>query len=224
MSTNIQNYIFVDESGDPGKIYKIDSSGKKVSTGASLFYILSAVCLDSRRLFLLEDKILEVKNKRGFRSEIKSNVIPLVLYKDLLKIINELDIRIFYRLIDKKKYKGTFAIKGKRKLHNIFDEYNLAKLIYFAIKKCNLTGVEVVIDRADRRLLDGNFENFNNYLKSKVNTKTIERIKHVTHVNSEYVNAMQLSDLVSGAIKDSFTKKNPSLKKIIENRLLKKVY
>jgi len=38
------------------------------------------------------------------------------------------------------------------------------------------------------------------------------------------VNAMQLSDLVSGAIKDSFTKKNPSLEKIIEKRLLKKVY
>jgi len=75
-----------------------------------------------------------------------------------------------------------------------------------------------------RRLLDGNFENFNNYLKSKVNTKTIERIKHATHVNSEYVNAMQLSDLVSGAIKDSFTKKNPSLKKIINNKLLNKVY
>jgi len=224
MSTNIQNYIFVDESGDPGKIYKINSSGKKISTGASLFYILSAVCLDSRKLFLLEDKILEAKNKYGFKSEIKSNIIPLVLYKNLLKIINELDIRIFYRLIDKKKYKGTFALKGKRKLHNVFDEYNLAKLICFTIKKCNLTGVEVVIDRADRRLLDGNFENFNNYLKNKANTKTIERIKHVTHVNSEYVNAIQLSDLVSGAIKDSFTKKNPSLEKIIEKKLFKKVY
>jgi len=224
MSSNIQNYIFVDESGDPGKVYKSSPSGKKIITGASLFYILSAVCLDSEKLFLLEDKILGIKNKYGFRNEIKSNVIPLVLYKDLLKIINQLNIKIFYRLIDKKKYKGTFAVERNRKLHNIFDEYNLAKLISFAVKKCDVVGAEVVIDRADRRMLDGNFENFNNYLKRKTNTKTIERIKHVTHVDSKYVNVMQISDIVSGAIKDSFMKKNPSLKEIINKRLLNKVY
>jgi len=224
MPSNIQNYIFVDESGDPGKVYKPSSSGKKIITGASLFYILSAACLDSEKLFLLEDKILGIKNKHGFRSEIKSNIIPLVLYKDLLKLINKLNIKIFYRLIDKKKYKGTFAVEGNRKLHNIFDEYNLAKLIDIAVRKCDMRSVEVVIDRAERRLLDGNFENFNNYLKKRVNTKTIERVKYVTHIDSKYVNAMQISDLVSGAIKDSFTKKNPSLKEIIDKRLLNKVY
>jgi len=54
------NYIFIDESGDPGKPYKIDSSGNKILTGASLFYILSAVCLDSKKLFLLENKMAEI--------------------------------------------------------------------------------------------------------------------------------------------------------------------
>ena len=224
MSSNIQNYMFVDESGDPGKLYKSDSSGDKIYTGASLFYILSALCLDSKKLFLAETKILEVKHKYGFLNEIKSNIIPLVLYKDLLKIINQLDIKVFYRLINKKKYTGKFAIAGNKKLHNVFDEYNLAKVICFAVKKCDMISVEVVIDRAERRLLDGNFENFNNYLKNKVNTKTIKRIDYVTHVNSEYVNLMQLSDLVSGAIKDSFTGKNLGLKKTIKKNLLQKVY
>ena len=51
------NYIFVDESGDPGKPFKINNQKEKVPTGASLFYILSAVCLDSRKLFLLENRI-----------------------------------------------------------------------------------------------------------------------------------------------------------------------
>ena len=60
------------------------------------------------------------------------------------------------------------------------------------------------IDRADRRLLDGKFDNCDDYLKSKVNTKTLTRIAHVTHVNSDYVNAMQMSDLISGAIRDNF--------------------
>ncbi|OGZ44066.1 MAG: hypothetical protein A3J55_01395 [Candidatus Ryanbacteria bacterium RIFCSPHIGHO2_02_FULL_45_17b] len=49
-------------------------------------------------------------------------------------------------------------------------------------------------------------------------------IKHITHVNSEYVNAMQLSDLVSGAIKDYFTGKNRDLRKVIEKKYLYKIW
>ncbi|MBL7155319.1 MAG: DUF3800 domain-containing protein [Candidatus Portnoybacteria bacterium] len=224
MSKKSFNYIFVDESGDPGRPYKIDDKGNKIPTGASLFYILSAVCLDSKKLFLLEKRMMEVKNKYGYRNEIKSDTIPLILYKALLKIINELDIKTYYRLIDKRKYKGQFAVDGKRKLHNIFDEYNLAKLVYFATKQCNFLNAEVIIDRADRRLLDNKFDNFNNYLKKRINTKTIKRIEYITHVNSEYVNAMQMSDLISGAIKDHFTKRNIDLKKVIRRSLLKKIF
>ena len=217
------NYIFVDESGDPGKPYKIDNKGNKVPTGASLFYILSAICLDSRKLFLAESKIMQIKNKYRYRDELKSDYIPLVLYKRLLDIVNKLNIQIYYRLIDKRKYRGTFAVDGDKKLHNVFDEYNLAKTVSFAIKQSCFEKVEVVIDRADRRLLNGKFDNFNNYLKSKVNTKTIKRIMNITHVNSEYVNVMQLSDLVSGAIKDHFTGRNMDLKRVIKRKLLKRV-
>ena len=217
------NYIFVDESGDPGKLYKIDNKGNKIPTGASVFYILSAICLDSRKLFLTENKITQIKNKYGYRAELKSDYIPLVLYKRLLDIVNKLNIQIYYRLIDKRKYRGTFAVDGNKKLHNVFDEYNLAKTVSFAIKQSSFEKVEVVIDRADRRLLDGKFDNFNNYLKSKVNTKTIKRIMNITHVNSEYVNVMQLSDLVSGAVKDHFTSRNMDLKRVIKRKLLKRV-
>ena len=218
------NYIFIDESGDPGKPYRIDKSGNKVFTGASLFYILSAICVDSQKLFAIENKMMEIKGFYGYRGELKSQNIPLKLYKDLLNIINELGIKIYYRLIDKTKYRGAFAVDGKKKLHNVFDEYNLTKLVSFAIKKCKFNQVEVIIDRADRRLLDGKFDNFNNYLMKKVNTKTIKRIDFVTHVNSEYVNVMQMSDLISGALKDNFTGRNKELKKVINKRFLVKIW
>jgi len=65
------NYIFIDESGDPGKPYEIDNTGNKILSGASLFYILSAVCLDSKKLFALENRIMEIKNKYQYREEIK---------------------------------------------------------------------------------------------------------------------------------------------------------
>lgn len=221
---NLFNYIFVDESGDPGKPYNVNEKGEKVFTGASLFYILSAICIDSQKLFAVENEIMKVKSKYGYRSELKSQNIPLELYKDLLDIVNQLEIKIYYRLINKLKYKGIFAVDGKKKLHNVFDEYNLAKLVSFAIKKCGFDKAEVIIDRADRRLLDGRFDNFNNYLINKVNTKTIKRIDFITHVNSEYVNVMQMSDLISGALKDNFTGKNKELKRIINKKFLIKVW
>jgi len=218
------HYIFVDESGDPGKPFNIDSSGNKTPTGASRYYILTAIYLNSQKLFLLENRIVEIKNKFKYKKEIKSNEVSLPLYKALLRIINDLGIKVYYRLIDKYNYKGTFAVAGNKNLHNVFDEYNLAKLVSLAVRKENCTEVEVVIDRSERRMLDGKFDNFNNYLMRKVNTKTIQRIKYVTHVNSEYVNAMQLSDLISGALKDFITGRNRSLKQIINRNLLVKIY
>ena len=223
MSKKSYNYIFVDESGDPGKLFKTDSNREKIPTGASLYYILSAVCVNSNQLFLLEERMMEIKNKFGYKKEIKSTDVSLSLYKALLNIINELNIKVYYRLIDKKKYKGKFAALG-RKNHNVFDEYNLVKLVNWAVKKSDFLDTEVIIDRADRRLLDGNFENCDNYLKKRINTKTIKRIKHIVHINSEYVNAMQMSDLISGAIKEYFTKRNINLKKVINKRLLVKIF
>lgn len=222
---NTQHYIFVDESGDPGKPFQINADGNKIPTGSSIFYILTAIYLDSVKLFVLENEIMEIRQKFGFRSEIKSTIIPLGMYKDLLRIINRVEIPIYYRLVDKTKYKGKFAVSGHTKLHNIFDDYNLSKLVMFATRKQEFTEAEVVIDRADRRMYNGDyFSSFDEYLFDRVNTKTIKRIKHITHVNSEYVNAMQLSDLVSGALKDHFTGKNKDLRKVIDKKYLYKIW
>src|SRR3989344_3595826 len=219
-----QHYIFVDESGDPGKPFKTDKDGNQIPTGSSMFYIISAVCLDSPKLFALEQIFLEIKNEFEYKKEIKSSEISLPLHEKLLTVVNSLEIPVYYRLIDKAKYKGKFSVDGEKKLHNVFDEYSLAKIVRFAVEKCGVLENEVVIDRTDRRLLDGNFDNFNHYLMSKVNTKTIKRIKHITHVSSEYVHAMQLSDIVNGAIKDYFTGKNKDLKKVMHKKFLYKIF
>ena len=224
MAKTPTQYLFIDESGDPGKPFATDAAGNKIPTGASLFYILAAVHLDSVSLFALENRMMEVKAAYGYRSELKSENIPLALYVDLLKLVNELEIKTFFRLVDKRIYKGKFAIDGNKKLHNVFDEYNLAKVVSFAVKECTPERVEVIVDRADRRLLDGAFDNINDYIKSKVNTKTLLRVEHITHVSSEYVNAMQLSDLICGAIRDHFTGRNKDLKKIIDRKYLHKIW
>jgi Protein of unknown function (DUF3800) len=223
----VEHYIFVDEAGDPGPPSTIDPvTGVKTPTGASPFYIITALCTDVRTLFTLEQRIMEVKNAFGYRKEIKSNEISLPLYKALLDILNELDIKTYYRLVDKSVYAGVFKVDGKPALHNVFDEFNVVRAVAFAIADQDMQNVEVVIDRTDRRLLDGKFDSFNTYLDKKVNKSIGEdgqnRVSHITHVNSEYVNAMQMSDIVSGAIRDDFTKKNIELLRVIApERLIK---
>jgi hypothetical protein len=225
----VDSFIFVDESGDPGAPFVNGANGKPIPTGASRFYILSALCLSEQKLFQIEHRVMEVKTKFGYTKEIKSNDVSLALYKELLKILNELEVKTYYRLVDKAAYKGVYKVDGKPELHNVFDEYNLVKAVYFAIQHDNLDLVEVVIDRADRRLLDGKFDSFDNYLVRKVKKqigdkdKERNRISHIVHVNSIYVNAMQMSDLISGAIRDDFTKKNTELIKVIDPKCLIKI-
>lgn len=133
-------------------------------------------------------------------------------------------MKIYYRCINKTNYKGKFAVDGKRKLHNVFDEYNLKKLVKLTTSKENFQNSDVIIDRAERRLLDCKFDNCNNYLMKNVNTKTIKRVRYVTHVSSEYVTIMQFNDLICGAIKEYFTGRNKDLKRIIDRKFLIKIY
>ena len=82
------DYIFVDEAGDPGIPFTLDNLGNRVPTGSSLFYIITALCLDEKKLFMLEKRVMETKNRFGYTKEIKSNEVSLGLYKELLKILD----------------------------------------------------------------------------------------------------------------------------------------
>lgn len=234
MKKKNSNYIFVDESGDPGKPFKtdkngkylLDKGGKKIPTGASKFYIISVLPLEAKELHILEHEILKTKVKFGFRKEIKSNIIPLTLYEALLALLKKYNIKIYYRCVNKEEYKGTFVVKNKSArnyFHNIFDTYNTVKTISRCCIEKELLNSEVVIDRADRRSRNSpyNFEDFNNYLRKKVNTKTKKRVHHIIHANSNYVLMLQFADLIGGAVRDSFTSKNQKLKKIIYKNLRK---
>ncbi len=226
-------YLFVDESGDPGEPFRSDLKGNlildnrdnKIPTGASNYYIISALCVDRIQLHKLEHDILETKNKFSYRSEIKSSIIPLTLYEVLLKLLEKNYLEVYYRCIDKKQYRGTFATKdknSKRYFHNVFDTYNTAKVITRCCLDNKLLNCEIVINRADRRSFKPlyNFEDFNNYIRNKVNTSVKRRVHHIIHADSEYVLSLQYTDLISGAIRDSFTKKNLKLKEIIKKNLV----
>jgi len=121
--------------------------------------------------------------------------------------------------VDKRTYKGQFKVDGIPKLHNVFDEYNVARVVAYAIVEHQLKNVDIVIDRTDRRRFDGKFDSFDTYLRNKIKKyigkEKITNIRNITHVDSKYVNIMQMSDIIGGAIRDKFTGHNSELIKII---------
>src|ERR1700691_3703096 len=115
----VDHFIFVDESGDPGAPFVYGVNGEKIPTGTSRFYILSALCISEKKLFQMEHRMMETKTKFGYTKEIKSNDVSLPLYKELLNILNELELKTYYRLIDKEVYRGVYKVTGNPSLHNI---------------------------------------------------------------------------------------------------------
>lgn len=233
MGKGNKNFLFIDESGDPGRPFKVDKrgapildkNGNKIPTGASKYYIITVLPISSRMVFALEEEVLKTKMRSGYKGELKSNLISLKLYEALLKVVVKFGLKVHYRNVNKLTYKGKFAADPSRKPYfsNLFDTYNVVKTIRLTCEKEKLQDCEVVIDRTERRASGGgyNFDEFNEYLRKRVNNTKIRRVDHIVHVDSEYVNLMQLSDLISGAIRDYTTGKNKSLKAVIAKQLYK---
>ncbi len=57
----------------------------------------------------------------------------------------------------------------------------------------------------------------------KVKNKS-EKLEKEIEENLKNLNHMQMSDLISGALKDDFTSRNKELKKVIKKRFLVKIW
>lgn len=169
----------------------------------------------------LAQDIVEIKAKYNFEGEVKSTTVPTNLYQDILSLIAAHGLTVYYRCIDKERYAGVFGgSHSAYDIGNLFDSYNTVKVVLRSLLREKIENCEVVLDRAERRAINGtNFDGFNDYLKDKINNDGIKVVHHVSHIDSQYVPMLQLADLVSGAIKDTFTQRDVSLKKIIKKNL-----
>jgi len=112
------------------------------------------------------------------------------------------DVFAFSLIVDKRNYPGdslTQKVKNNKGSKHKFSDFCTMYVIKKAKEflKNKLIDAELILDRIERQ----HEENFNNYIYSKLNQQDLV-IGRITHVDSLCVPYIQLTDILSGVIRD----------------------
>ena len=199
------SYIFIDESGDLGT--------KKSS---SKYFVMAGIRVDDYKKLdrLITKKRRLSKNNIGYVNEFKATNTPSHIKKSMLKRLNSVDYESFAIVFNKiYRYKVDYKYNNNL-LYDVLSS-ELAKLIFidnptfiFLDKNKNK---QHEINRFNNKF----FNSLNNYKKYPIN---------INHVNSFSYKGIQVADLISWSIFQSFEYENTEFVELIKNKNIKKVF
>lgn len=169
-------FHFIDESGDPGRYRR----GKK---GSTWYYILGDLVVSPNQIRKLRQKLGSIRYLFDYDAELKAHKASPRLQEKILRILQDLDCYFFIKFIDKRKWQ-------------IESQEDFLKKAYLSLlrRACKGKANEIVIDQTDKILAI----NLREYLLEEL----AQKVNYVTLVNSEYVDMLQIADLVTGAFKE----------------------
>ena len=195
------DYIFVDESGDPG--FNLEpGTGRLLS---SSFYTTAALHLCDDAFRDLNRHVAAFRFYTGLSRELK---IPpdKEQFSRLLSPIKALaeggkNIWASAIYVDKLKYTGSYLKPGGRRPANPerFRNYMLRRLLefHFQWRPLKSRQYDLVVDRVE--LTRKQTENLRSYIDGNVNIPTPT---HITHAASIYVEGLQVVHHIANAYKD----------------------
>ncbi|MFA5358120.1 MAG: DUF3800 domain-containing protein [archaeon] len=193
----IVTYIFVDESGDLGKL------------GSSYFVIACLSTADPKPIERIVKKVRERRLKRKMRevAELKANSSSEEVRIDVLQRLSRCDCKIDLIVINKKQV--TEQLYGaKNKLYNYVFGLLVEEMDFKKSK------VEIIIDKKDsNRLLRADLDQ---YILKKIGKS--EHIR-ITHVPSYASKALQVVDFVAWAAHRKYSFNEDLYYKIIEPKI-----
>ena len=199
------SYIFIDESGDLGT--------KKSS---SKYFVMAGIRVDDYKKLdrIITKKRRLSKNNIGYVNEFKATNTPSHIKKSMLKRLNSVDYESFAIVFNKiYRYKVDYKYNNNL-LYDVLSS-ELAKLIFidnptfiFLDKNKNK---QHEINRFNNKF----FNSLNNYKKYPIN---------INHVNSFSYKGIQVADLISWSIFQSFEYENIEFVELIKNKNIKKVF
>ncbi|MFA7718131.1 MAG: DUF3800 domain-containing protein [Candidatus Absconditabacterales bacterium] len=182
--------VLIDESGDHGFNFK---------KGASTHFTIGmAIFEDIQKAEACRSEISVFKKqlglKSGFEFHFKNNSDRL--RKAFFELIRHYDFFYYGYVLDKTKTpKDLFRSKN--------EFYSYICGLVFEKAKDKLDGATVIIDKHGSKDFK---EEISHYLKKKMNTDEVKRIKKVAMHRSESDNLVQLVDYVTGAIHRHYSK------------------
>lgn len=187
-----QELHFIDEAGDPGNYRRKNKS--------TWYYILTDVIVTPEQIRQLRLKIASIRYLFNYGAELKSHKVSPHLQRKILEILKELNLKIFTLFVDKRKIK-------------ISSQENFLKTSYRKLLKEALgkRKSEIVIDQTDK-IISIKLDEF-------LLNKFRPQVKRVNLANSEYVDLLQIADIVTGCFKESLVNKEKGGWEIIKRRV-----
>jgi hypothetical protein len=190
-----RDFLFIDESGDPGTY--------------SPYYILGLLHITD---VSLKDLNLHLGAMRYFGSvkrEIKSSRVTREQREQLLRILRDAHDHTFVRAsaiyLTKSKYQGIYLTD--RPDQNIdpgrFQNLMMRRLLehHFSIFTPQSQEVELIVDRFfTSELIEGRMRR---YLRHDKHGR-LPHFLHITQADSRYVELLQVADWIAGAVKERF--------------------
>ncbi len=185
------DYIFVDESGDPG--YALDQdSGRLLS---STFYIGAALHLTDEAFKALNEHVAAFRYYTGMSRELKIPIERAEFTKllDPIRALAEADmgIRASVVYLDKLAYTGSYLKPGGRRPQSPikFRNFILRCLLEHHFQQFQLQSgqYDLVLDRVEMTLEET--DNLRQYITGNVHIPTPV---HITHAASIYVEGLQV--------------------------------
>ena len=191
---NTDEYVFIDESGDPSLETEKD--------GVSEFYVVGAVLISGKKdLDLCRKKTIEIQTNHFNKNEIKSSSVGknIERRRKILCFLNKLNLKFYAFIVDKKNIYKDSGLQFKKS----FIKYihgRLYKRIYKSF--CNLHIV------ADEHGHPEFMASFKKYLKKKY-PQTLFDHNDFSFGKSVDEPLLQVVDFFTGSVQRVYSKKDP---------------
>lgn len=190
-----RDFIFIDESGDPGH---------QRLQGSSDHYMVTALHVTNISIREMTGHFSRMRYLQGLTKELKEVYKNPVLLKFVLHIYAWLkesyDVACTSGYLEKSKYTGPYLSENGYGGYDPqkFRNYILRRVLerHFHIHQVLSEEVEIVIDR-----FHDNTETESELFKYLGDNYNLPNILHLVQVDSRYVEGIQLSDLITRVIK-----------------------
>ena len=196
------DFIFVDESGDPG--YVVDPCSGELR--GSAHFLLAALHVTDQSISLINRHLAAFRYYTTFDRELK--VPPeREVYDRLLEPIcrsaeRRSDIHASVVYLDKEKYTGSYLKpSGTRPQSQLYFRNRVLRCLlehHFAKYQLESGQYDLILDRVDMNLEQ--IDNQRRYLNSNLNFRGP---RYITHASSIYVEGLQVVDHIARGFKDA---------------------
>ncbi|MEF3692138.1 MAG: DUF3800 domain-containing protein [Candidatus Moraniibacteriota bacterium] len=191
-----RDFIFLDESGDPGNFTD--------------YYITGLIHVTDLSLKKLNIHLGALRYFGGVRNELKSTSLNQLQKEHLLDVlkISMHDgnfVKASAVFVNKKNYKGNYLEDNElyKKDPIKFRHFVLRRLLefHFSKEKAQSREIELVVDRFHSD--ESKEQQLRNYLRD-IRITTLPEFIHIIQADSRYVEMLQIADWISGSVKEKF--------------------